>query len=101
MSLARDWVNSHSIMRSIMTRLHLIASVTALLIIAIEPAYAYLDPGTGSMLLQGLIAGVAAGLMVIKLYWYKIKAFLFRRGHKAKPQSDSPVDNVTKEDDAR
>ena len=84
-----------------MTRLHLIASVTALLIIAIEPAYAYLDPGTGSMLLQGLIASIAGGLMIIKLYWYKIKTFLFRRGHKTTPRSDSPVENVAKEDDAR
>ena len=89
-----------------MTKLHLTASVIALLIIEIDPAYAYLDPGTGSMLLQGLIAGVAAGLMVIKLYWYKIKTFLFRRGYKAESQSDSLVhdgskEDGTKEDDAR
>ncbi len=62
-----------------------------------EDAYAYLDPGTGSILLQGLIAGIAAGLVVIKLYWYKVKAFLFRRGQKA----NSPADNAPKEDDAR
>ena len=37
-------------------------------------AYAYLDPGTGSILLQGLIAALAGGLMAIKLYWKKLKA---------------------------
>lgn len=62
---------------------------------ATEPAYAYLDPGTGSILLQGLIASVAAGLVVIKLYWHKVKAFLFGRGQTTK----SPVDDVHEEED--
>jgi hypothetical protein len=38
-------------------------------------AYAYLDPGTGSILLQGLIAAVAVGLGIGKMYWAKLKAF--------------------------
>ena len=42
---------------------------------------AYIDPGTGSLLLQGLIAGIAAGLYTIKLYWYRIKNF-FTRGEE-------------------
>ena len=39
------------------------------------PAYAYLDPGTGSMILQMLIAGLAAAAVVGKLYWLKIKSY--------------------------
>ena len=39
------------------------------------PAYAYLDPGTGSIILQGLIAGVAGALVVVKLYWSRLKTF--------------------------
>lgn len=39
-------------------------------------AYAYLDPGTGSMILQALIAGVAVVGVTIKLYWFKLVAFL-------------------------
>jgi len=42
------------------------------------PAYAYLDPGTGSILLQGLIGGIAAALILARLYFQKIKSF-FRR----------------------
>ncbi len=38
------------------------------LVLLPDDAYAYLDPGTASMLLQGLIAAIAAGLVVIKLY---------------------------------
>ena len=38
-------------------------------------ALAYLDPGTGSMILQGLIAGIAVSWFVIKTYWYKLRSF--------------------------
>jgi hypothetical protein len=43
-----------------------------------SPAHAYLDPTTGSILLQGLLAGVAGATVVLRLYWTKIKTF-FRR----------------------
>ena len=36
-------------------------------------AHAYLDPGTGSMALQMLIASVVAGFFVIKTYYYELK----------------------------
>jgi hypothetical protein len=49
------------------------------------PAYAYLDPGTGSSLLQGLFAGVAGVLAVLKLYWQRIKTFF---SAKKKPKHD-------------
>jgi hypothetical protein len=39
-----------------------------------ERAYAYIDPGTGSMILQAVIGGVGAGLVVIRLWWDNIKA---------------------------
>jgi hypothetical protein len=34
-------------------------------------AYAYLDPGTGSMILQVLLGGVAGLALAGKLYWHK------------------------------
>ena len=40
-----------------------------------RPAFAYLDPGTGSMMLQLLLGGVAGALVVGNLYWQRIKAF--------------------------
>jgi hypothetical protein len=45
------------------------------------PAYAYLDPGTGSIVLQAIIGGVAAGLFVMRGYYNKAKAWL--GGHRA------------------
>jgi hypothetical protein len=32
-------------------------------------AHAYLDPGSGSMLLQLLMGGIAGAVVVFKLYW--------------------------------
>ena len=38
-------------------------------------AYAYLDPGTGSMLLTGLVAALASAGAAITIYWRKLKSF--------------------------
>jgi hypothetical protein len=38
-------------------------------------AAAYLDPGTGSMILQGIIAGIAVAGFTLKNYWYRIRAY--------------------------
>jgi hypothetical protein len=40
------------------------------------PAFAYIDPGTGSFLVQGIIAAVIGVGVTGKLFWAKIKAFL-------------------------
>lgn len=56
--------------------LRLVTYATFCLLMATGPAYAYLDPGTGSILLQGLVAAVAGGLVAIRLYWSKVKQFL-------------------------
>jgi hypothetical protein len=58
-----------------MNRIHMaLLAVPALLLFSTQNAYAYLDPGTGSMLLQGLIGGIAGGMFAIRLYWSKLKS---------------------------
>ena len=42
-------------------------------------AQAYLDPGTGSMALQLLLAGVVAVLATVRLYWDRMRTFFVRR----------------------
>ena len=44
-----------------------------LLVFLANPAYAYLDPGTGSMLLQVILGGIAAVGVALKLFWHKIR----------------------------
>ncbi len=41
----------------------------------------YIDPGSGSYLVQMIIAGVLAGLFYFKNLWLRVKAF-FSKGKK-------------------
>lgn len=43
------------------------------------PAYGYIDPGTGSLIIQGVIGAIAAIGVTMKLYWHKIKVFFMGR----------------------
>ena len=56
-----------------------------------SPAYAYLDPGTGSVLLQGLIGGIAATIAFLSIYWQKVKAFF------GKEEADTDKDTADKD----
>lgn len=56
----------------------IIILTTVFAIISPSVAFAYLDPGTGGVLLQGLLAGTAGVLAVLKLYWQRIKSFFAR-----------------------
>lgn len=42
------------------------------------PAYAYLDPGFGSLLLQAIIGFFALLFGYASLYWYKTKTFILK-----------------------
>lgn len=48
--------------------------VTALVLVLIpRPAHAYLDPGTISMVLHGVVAAIAGALVTLRIYWAKTK----------------------------
>ena len=66
-------------------------------LLGIQPAAAYLDPGTGSIILQAVIGAVAGALIVIKLYWYKLTTFL-RRGSRSTPDAAGASANDRKDD---
>jgi len=51
--------------------------------------FAYLDPGTGSMLVQLLVGGVAAAAVALKLYWYRILRLLRIRKDEPEPERES------------
>ena len=42
-------------------------------------AQAYLDGGTGSMILQFFLGGLAVAGSFIKIYWFKIKFFFCKK----------------------
>lgn len=69
--------------------MRLAVSLLILSLLMAIPAAAYIDPTTGGMLIQMLLAGVAGVGMVVGMFWSRIKVFLrglFRRG---KPRNDA------------
>lgn len=48
---------------------------------------AYLDPGSGSFILQLLIAGILGGLVALRMSWGKIKARFTRKPEDATPST--------------
>ncbi len=55
-------------------------------------AHAYLDPGTGSAILQGILGALAALAITIKLYWHRLlRWFGIRRGSPGR-EADSGQD---------
>ncbi|MEA3411460.1 MAG: hypothetical protein U9R74_07960 [Pseudomonadota bacterium] len=54
-----------------------------------SPAFAYLDPGTGSMVVSAIIGIFATAILAIKTYWYKLVSFL--RPKEKVSIEDNPV----------
>ncbi len=56
-----------------------------MLLLAAPVAHAYIDPGTGSYILQIALAFFLGALFALKMFWKNVKAFLgniFSRGNK-------------------
>lgn len=45
---------------------------------ATADAHAYIDPGTGSILLQSIIGAIAVGASFVAGFWHKIRSFCRR-----------------------
>ncbi len=62
--------------------LFIVGTLTSLLFFTSD-ANAYIDPGTGSMILQIIIASVLGLSLTIKIFFRKIKSFFMKiRGNK-------------------
>lgn len=60
-----------------------------------SPAHAYLDPGTGSMIVSALIGVAAAVALALKMFWYRVVGWVRRKGRGARPgavEGGSPTD---------
>lgn len=58
--------------------------VICFLLIPALPARAYLDPASGSMILQLILGGLAGAAVVVKIYWRRLLGVFGRR----KPEND-------------
>ncbi len=64
-----------------------ILTVTALVLTAF-PAHAYLDPGTGSMIVQLVIGAIAVAGVTLKIYWRKFLGLFNHRPNEKKDADD-------------
>ena len=65
----------------------LFAAIAALVVS--PSAFAYLDPGSGSLLLQVILGGIAGLLVAGKLFWWRILEFFgIKQTSKSKSASE-------------
>lgn len=65
-----------------------IISFAAIMGLLTNNAYAYLDPGTGSMILQGILGAVAIGAASISVFWHRVKSVFTQSAKNSEPSSD-------------
>jgi hypothetical protein len=58
------------------------------LLLSARPAYAYLDPGSGSMFVQLLLGGVAGAAVILRLYWNRLLALFGLAKPPSAPEPD-------------
>jgi hypothetical protein len=51
--------------------------------------FLYVDPGSGSYLVQAIIAAVLGALFYFKNIWWRIKAFFFKPKKEDTPKNDT------------
>lgn len=53
-----------------------------------EPILLYVDPGSGSYLVQMIIAAILGALFYFKTIWWKIRSFFTRNKGKDPPDNE-------------
>jgi len=64
-----------------MIKLSLIPIASVILLFTgatISDAYAYIDPGSGSIIIQAIVGALVGVGITIRIYWYKIKEKLMK-----------------------
>jgi len=63
-------------------------------------SFAYIDPGTGSIIIQGIVGAIAAIGVTLKLYRYRIVAYFRRVSTKDSPPGESrKIEEPRQQDD--
>ena len=57
-------------------RVVLFLTAWMMLFVSTPPAFAYIDPGSGGMMMQLLLGGVAGLTVLVRLYWQRLAIFL-------------------------
>jgi hypothetical protein len=63
---------------AILSKLAIFVAVLALPMLFVKSAYAYIDPGTGSMIVQAIIAALVAIGASIGIFWNRVRSLFGR-----------------------
>ena len=64
-------------------------------LIAPPATFAYLDPGSGSMLLQLVLGGLAGLAVIAKLYWQRLLGLFGLHSQQEESDSDTDAASLT------
>lgn len=81
-------------MSEIGKRVNWVVLIIGIMVISPEPAHAYIDPGSGSYVIQVALASVFGFLFVLKSYWVSLKTMVARMF--AKPQQNESATQQSK-----
>ena len=70
-------------------KIQILLSAAAVLVSFAPPAFAYLDPSTGSMIISAVLGVLATVGLAAMTYWYKLKS-IFRRGNARRNAGSEP-----------
>ena len=66
------------------------AAVVALACLALpRTAHAYVDPGSGSLIIQVIVGAIAGSLIALKFYWARVKDFFSSRSSRKSPPGET------------
>lgn len=71
-------------------------AVAAVFALSPATAFAYIDPGTGSLLIQGIIAAVAAIGVSLRLYWHRLIGLFRPKAEDAESGTPDPKSGIAK-----
>jgi len=57
-------------------------AIALLLVLTTRPAEAYLDPGSGSMVFQLIVGGIAGLILAVKIFWRRILSLVGIKSHE-------------------
>jgi hypothetical protein len=88
-------ISEHHLAKHIPQALIIFVAYSLGVVTAPSPAFAYIDPGTGTMLIQVIVAAIFGALFTLKAWLGALKSVFI----KDKPSEESPA--VTKEEEQK
>ena len=79
-----------------MKRTHKAMPLVIVILFSSSPALAYVDPGSGSLIIQMLVAGAVGVMFYFRQFREKVKSLFVRQSEKDVDEADSFKDDAPK-----